>query len=477
MSEVRRPRVAVVGVFQIGKSTLINCLLGGTYAHTGSGLATTRICTEYRFGNVEEVRLAQPDSPPLTMSLAQYMSRVTAGDLRIGATATVVLRQSLLQRVDLIDTPGFDRSDDDGTSVQATIKHADMLVLVIRNRALSDAEEDVLKSIHRQGKRFWILVNCMGVGGQANPEGMHCTEMVRQIAASVKSLGCEPEPISGRLLWPCNFLWFSAAAGLLGMAPEATHSDLIWSEISKAFGKQPPSLELLAGASKVPPVIDAVVTATSRTSERATSTPPALDQTEDISCHTGSDLLRPAFYALVHYEIESQPHILDKKGQEIAEEFADNVFRAPLSLVVDRVKRGLGLPQAFVNSDATSTLERGPLDSRKFDLHWTSFRSRFVGSNYDVLCSNALVFLARNNIAMAEKEVNIAKLNHDDRAFAHHVYGLLRGLQGDEAGARFELYLALQRETYEDAKRRIECALRVLDTVRTPNHASAMLPR
>jgi hypothetical protein len=37
--------------------------------------------------------------------------------------------------------------------------------------------------------------------------------------------------------------------------------------------------------------------------------------------------------------------------------------------------------------------------------------------------------------------------------------------------------LALQRETYEDAKRRIECALRVLDTVRTPNHASAMLPR
>jgi len=114
-------------------------------------------------------------------------------------------------------------------------------------------------------------------------------------------------------------------------------------------------------------------------------------------------------------------------GRSHAQDLVDIVFNAPLKLVFDRVKRGLGLPPAFLNPDANGNLARSHFDAREFDLHASSFRSVFFGSNYDTLCKNALVFLARNNISMAEKEVNIAKLNHDDRAFAHHVYGLLRG--------------------------------------------------
>ena len=45
--------------------------------------------------------------------------------------------------------------------------------------------------------------------------------------------------------------------------------------------------------------------------------------------------------------------------------------------------------------------------------------------------------------------------------YAHHLYGLLHGLRGDPAGAREELGFALVRETYRDARGRIERALRL----------------
>ena len=62
--------------------------------------------------------------------------------------------------------------------------------------------------------------------------------------------------------------------------------------------------------------------------------------------------------------------------------------------------------------------------------------------------------------------MNIAKNNHDDRAFSHHVYGLLRGLQGNVEEAKFELGLARARETHESAIKRIDLALKVLDLFR-----------
>jgi hypothetical protein len=81
--------------------------------------------------------------------------------------------------------------------------------------------------------------------------------------------------------------------------------------------------------------------------------------------------------------------------------------------------------------------------------------SMFGGSNYDALCRSALLHLFWGQLKAAEKKVNMAKNNHDDRAFAHHVYGLLRGLHEDRDGARFELGLALAREGFEGARLRI----------------------
>jgi len=182
------------------------------------------------------------------------------------------------------------------------------------------------------------------------------------------------------------------------------------------------------------------------------------------------------FYALVQHEIYCQPGLRNEKIAGDLLEMADRVFTVAFSVVLERLLRAASVPNEYIVPGAIQIMSKS-WDVPSTYRNISDFLSTLSGSNYDSLCRSALLHLAWNDIKRAEDNVNIAKLNHDDRAFAHHVYGLLRGLQGDEAGARFELYLALQRETYEDAKRRIECALRVLDTVRTPNHASAMLPR
>ena len=182
------------------------------------------------------------------------------------------------------------------------------------------------------------------------------------------------------------------------------------------------------------------------------------------------------FYALVQHEIYCQPGLRNEKIAGELLEMAGTVFTVTLSVVVKHLLLTGSVPNEYIVPGAIDIMSKN-WDVPRTYRNISDFLSTLSGSNYDSLCRSALLHLAWNDIKKAEDNVNIAKLNHDDRAFAHHVYGLLRGLQGDEAGARFELYLALQRETYEDAKRRIECALRVLDNVRTPSQASAKLPR
>jgi hypothetical protein len=84
-----------------------------------------------------------------------------------------------------------------------------------------------------------------------------------------------------------------------------------------------------------------------------------------------------------------------------------------------------------------------------------------AADNYNALCRSALLHLFWNEVEKAERKVNIAKNNRDEWAFAHHVYGLIRGFQEDAAGARFELHLARERESVPGARARIERALSV----------------
>lgn len=50
------PIIAIYGGYQVGKSTLLNCLLGQYVALVGKGIATTALVSRYRYGRCSILR-------------------------------------------------------------------------------------------------------------------------------------------------------------------------------------------------------------------------------------------------------------------------------------------------------------------------------------------------------------------------------------------------------------------------------------
>src|SRR5262249_20849089 len=90
---------------------------------------------------------------------------------------------------------------------------------------------------------------------------------------------------------------------------------------------------------------------------------------------------------------------------------------------------------------------------------WAWLRSS--SAYYAALCCSGLLFLLALDCQGCKDRLDRARQYQTDWAFAHHLYGLLHGLRGDAAGAREELALALRHETYREARRRIERAVRL----------------
>ncbi len=170
--------------------------------------------------------------------------------------------------------------------------------------------------------------------------------------------------------------------------------------------------------------------------------------------------IRDAFYALVLEEIRCQPDLQDELGANDLIAVAARAFAGGLEAALKAIAEANGVPPGLVEVGfrVVRTLAPPP---NSFLRDAAELLACGFGSNYDALCRSALLHLFWGQLHEAEKKVNVAKLNHDDRAFAHHVYGLLRGLQGDGDGAIFELGLAHARESLPGARQRIELALKV----------------
>ena len=62
-----KPLLVIMGQYQNGKSTFLNCLLGGHYAVEGKGLITTKYNAKYCFGDCQMLRVI----PPVTGRFAE----------------------------------------------------------------------------------------------------------------------------------------------------------------------------------------------------------------------------------------------------------------------------------------------------------------------------------------------------------------------------------------------------------------------
>lgn len=172
--------------------------------------------------------------------------------------------------------------------------------------------------------------------------------------------------------------------------------------------------------------------------------------------------MRESFYVLVLAEIEAQPNLKKELGQNdigvVALQFTGFALDKALEIVAS------SHPAVALAGAGFAALKALAPPPREFlrDVGELHAHLKSPADNYQALCRSALLHLFWGDLERAEKKINLAKAKNDAWAFAHHVYGLLRGLQEESEGARFELHLAMEREAIPEARERIGRALTVV---------------
>ena len=217
--EPRKPRVCIVGCFQNGKSTLVNCLLDDKVARTGDGRATTHISSAYTYGEIQKVELDLHKGGIASCMMKDFVAGKLSDATAIKG-ALVSLWKPLLQDVDIIDTPGFNANGKDTDAAKASLDEADYAFIVVKNTGLSLPEKEILREATMRGLPCSVLVNCWDSGGSAlwNPESKTNDEIADEVSAQIANAGLDAlcRPIAGDVrVWRCNLLWFWWASGHL----------------------------------------------------------------------------------------------------------------------------------------------------------------------------------------------------------------------------------------------------------------------
>ena len=163
--------IAVIGDYQIGKSTLVNCLIGYNGAEVGRGVSTTHELRSYAIGD----------------------------------------------GISIVDTPGFNAPNEGGQSdereAMAAIKRA-FAVVVVLTQSMGVRCKTVIDAALHQGKRCFVVYNCRDRNWWSPQE---CEDIRLSIEADLKNSGRGDSFIKadGISVYSINVLWASYGLGLL----------------------------------------------------------------------------------------------------------------------------------------------------------------------------------------------------------------------------------------------------------------------
>lgn len=221
------PRVAVVGSFQNGKSTFINCLLGRRVARLGDGRVTTKLSSRYRWGGslTFELRTRQGLRP---ISASEFLhSSVSPHFLYDSAfQAEVAVPSPILRKVEIVDTPGFEANAQDTQNVSFSLGEADYAIVVLQNsRALRESDFDIFECVASKQIPFSVIMNCKHNTATTEwyPSHRRNLEIIQANASILQTWGYVPEAIADHLIYPCNLLWYWLATR--GDQPQSKEAD------------------------------------------------------------------------------------------------------------------------------------------------------------------------------------------------------------------------------------------------------------
>lgn len=226
--DIRKVPVAVVvGDFQNGKSTLVNCLLDDKYARMGKGCRTTACCTRFVYGESEEARLFHGLENP-EEKLLDRREDIFAPSFSVSGKDCIEITcwKPMLRTVSLIDTPGFDASTEDDETAKRAISQSDIVIIVHKAAQLDENTLLLAKNVYQCRKKVLFLYNCTNDENWA-PSDSANEPICATIEAQLESGGLSSMliPINGRRIWPCNPLLAWYAQGHLQRDLESPSDD------------------------------------------------------------------------------------------------------------------------------------------------------------------------------------------------------------------------------------------------------------
>lgn len=211
------PILAVMGGYQVGKSTLLNCLLNHYIALAGKGLATTSLASRYKYGdsNIIEYR-TKPESiyggdlHRTTLDIIREKDFIKNVDLKSGFHIEARVPAELLRYCDIVDTPGYNANTQDSSIAINTLSHINYILFVIPNRGLNQPEKELLTTFRDNHIPFSLLMNC-SIGRREErwiPDNSINAEIAEESERWLSAMGINPIPIDGEKVYICNLLFY-----------------------------------------------------------------------------------------------------------------------------------------------------------------------------------------------------------------------------------------------------------------------------
>jgi len=199
------PIVGIVGNFQRGKSTLVNCLLGGVGALTGKRVATTKKSVYYSFGQKFSAYEFDKDGKGKKIQDGKFKSGSVTPTAKV-SHYEVEMNCDILRKISLVDTPGFDNDATDTATTLESLKTLDFVFLVV-DKELQKSDTDVVVYLQANSVPFSVVYNCsLNRGAFWSPSSTVNKEINVSISSSISRFNAWH--INGSSVTNANFMWY-----------------------------------------------------------------------------------------------------------------------------------------------------------------------------------------------------------------------------------------------------------------------------
>ena len=203
-------RIGLVGDFQRGKSTLVNCLLNRNIATIGDGTATTHAPVSYYYGENERVEYLSDTNEKRIIDLCDWDHIDACSHVQ---SICVFINHELLNSFTIIDMPGLGANEDDNKRALATIKTLDCAIVITTNAKSigGDLSQEYfnVSILKKYGIPYYLVLNCKefinGEGFPGHPSNCNIMEENERILSFYKPLSF---PFSNAHHLIVNFIWY-----------------------------------------------------------------------------------------------------------------------------------------------------------------------------------------------------------------------------------------------------------------------------